>query len=134
MAHATLSYDRDQNIVFISFAEPTELQTKEEIAAHFQRVVAFWRAHAGGKKSYFVADISNITMNVKELEAYARETDRAHEECAITSVRYGGNSLQRTLTRLGGMKIHRASNLYPTREEALAVVRAMIKGEVAPKR
>jgi hypothetical protein len=130
MRGAKLKYDRDDNIVFISFSEPTELNTQDEIADHFKRVTAFWRAHAHGQKSYFVVDIDNVTINMKELEFYARETDRAHEECALTSVRYGGNPLHRTLTRLGGMKIHRPSNLYETRQEALAVVRAMHAGEV----
>ena len=132
MAQAELRYDKDENIIFIRFAEPTELDTQAEISAHFKRVVAFWRSHARGKKCYFVVDIDNITINMKEIEFYAHQTDKAHHECAITSVRYGGNHLHRTLTRLGGMKIHRPSNLYETREEALAVVRAMRAGDVKP--
>jgi hypothetical protein len=130
MSGARLQYDRAENIVFISFDKPTELKTQDEIAAHFKKVTAFWKAHARGHKSYFVVDIDNITINMKELEFYARLTDRAHAECAITSVRYGGNPLHRTLTRLAGMKIHRPSNLYETREEAMAVVRALRAGEV----
>ena len=129
-SEAQLSYDRAEIIVFIMFATATELNTREEIAAHFRRVVGFWRANAGGRKSYFVVDIDNITININELECYARETDKAQEECAITSVRYGGNPIQRTLTRLGGMKIHRPSNLYETREEALSVVRGLNRGEL----
>jgi hypothetical protein len=132
MAHAELRYDKRENIVFIRFAEATELNTHAEISAHFQRVVSFWRTQAGGKKSYFVVDIDNITINMKELEFYAGETDKAHHECAITSVRYGGSPLHRTLTRLAGMKIHRPSNLYATRDEAMAVVRALRSGEVRP--
>ncbi len=127
---ATLSYDPADNIVFISFSEPVELNTREEISAHFKYVTDFWREHTHGQKSYFVVDFENITINIAELEFYAQETDKAHRECAITSVRYGGNPLQRTLTRLGGMKIHRPSNLYQTREEALEVVRALRRGEI----
>ena len=130
MPTAKLQYDGDANIIFISFTEPTELNTQAEIAAHFKRVTSFWRQHAHGHKSYFVVDINNITINMKELEFYAEKTDAAHEECAITSVRYGGNPLHRTLTRLAGMKIHRPSNLYETRDEALAVVRALRAGDV----
>jgi hypothetical protein len=138
-AAATLSYDHWDNVVYISFDEPTELNTPAEISEHFERVVEFWRAEAGGRKSYFVVDIGNITINMAEMEHYACETDRAQAECAITSVRYGGNPLQRTLTRLAGMKIHRPSNLYQTREEALEVVQALRSGAVtegpgAPKR
>lgn len=132
MAQAELRYVKGENIIFIRFAEATELDTHAEIAGHFKRVVSYWRTHARGKKCYFVVDIDNITINMKELELYARETDRAHAECAITSVRYGGNPLHRTLTRLGGMKIHRPSNLYATREEAMAVVRALRSGEIRP--
>src|SRR5258706_8871504 len=128
---ATLSYDRAENIVFITFDAPLELNTRDEIGGHFQRVVEFWRANAGGRKSYFVVDFTNITINMSEIAFYAAETDRAQEECAITSVRYGGNPLQRTLTRLAGMRIHRPSNLYQTRDEALAVVRALRSGEIA---
>src|SRR5262249_31752516 len=127
---ATLSYDRGENIVFISFDAPLELNTRDEIAAHFKRVVDFWRSNAGGHKSYFVVDFTNITINMAEIAFYAEQTGRAQEECAITSVRYGGNPLQRTLTRLAGMRIHRPSNLYQTRDEALSVVRALRSGEV----
>ena len=132
MALADLRYDKSENIIFISFAEATELNTHAEIAGHFKRVVSYWRTHAGGKKCYFVVDIDNITINMKELAFYAQETDRAHAECAITSVRYGGNPFHRTLTRLAGMRIHRPSNLYATRDEAMAVVRALRSGEIHP--
>lgn len=130
---ATLSYDATQNIVFMSFSTPVELKTRAEISAHFDRVVAFWRANCGGNKAYFVVNFDNININIDELEFYAEQSKRAHDLCAITSVRYGGNSLQRTVTRLAGMKIHRPSNIYETREEALAVVRALRKGEIKAK-
>lgn len=127
---ATLSYDRAENIVHMSFPTPVELSTRLEIAEHFDRVIAFWRVHARGQKSYFVVNFDNVQINVDELDFYAEQTRRAHEVCALTSVRYGGSATQRTLTRLAGIKIHRPSNLYGTRAEALAVVRALKKGEI----
>jgi hypothetical protein len=126
---ASLSYDAAENIVFMSFPKPVELTTRDQIAEHFERVITFWRIHAGGKKAYFVVNFDNVTINVAELEHYAEQTRRAHEICAIASVRYGGHSLQRTATRLAGMKIQRPSNIYDTREEALAAVRAMKRAE-----
>jgi hypothetical protein len=122
---AELSYDVAENIIHMSFPEPVELRTREEITAHFDHVTAFWRAHAGGKKVYFVVDFDNVTISVAELDHYAAQSKRAHDLCAIASVRYGGNSLQRTATRLAGMKIQRASNIVDTREEAIQAVRAM---------
>jgi hypothetical protein len=127
---ATLSYDRDDNIVFMSFAAREALDTREQIADHFARVIAFWRAKVSPNKAYFVVNFDNVNINAAELDFYAEQTKRAHEICAIVSVRYGGDALQRTVTRLAGMKIHRPSNIYATREQALAVVRALQAGEV----
>jgi hypothetical protein len=127
---ASLSYDPLENIVYMSFPERAELDTRGRIADHFDRVIAFWKAKAGGKKSYFVVDFENVTIAIHELDFYAQQTKRAHEVCALASVRYGGNPLQRTVTRLAGMKIHRPSNIYETRTEALSVVRALRKGEI----
>jgi hypothetical protein len=127
---AILSYDRAKNIVFMHFAVAEELQTKKEIGDHFARVIEFWRAEATGKKAYFVVDLENITINPQELEFYAEESKRAHALCALVSVRYGGNPIQRTLTRLAGMKIHRPSNIYETKEEAMEVVRALASGQI----
>jgi hypothetical protein len=124
----SLSYDIAENIVFISFPEPVELRTREEIAEHFERVTSFWRSSAGGRKAYFVVDFENVTINLAELEHYAEHSRRAQDICAIASVRYGHNPLQRTATRLAGMKIQRPSNIYDTREEALAAIRAMKRG------
>jgi hypothetical protein len=85
---AELSYDAAENIVFIRFPEPLELDTREQITAHFERVIAFWKSHAGGTKAYFVVDFDNVTIHVGELEHYAAQSKRAHEICAIASVRY----------------------------------------------
>jgi hypothetical protein len=130
---ASLSYDPAENIIYMTFPAPEELATRPQIAEHFERVIAFWQANAGGRKAYFVVDFENVTVNVAELEFYAQQTKRAHEICAITSVRYGGNPLQRTVARLAGMKIHRPSNIYETRDEALAVVRELRKGSLKAK-
>jgi hypothetical protein len=123
-----MSYDVAENIVFMSFPHPVELNSRAEINDHFDRVIAFWRGHTAGRKAYFVVDFENITINVSELAYYAAQTKRAHEICAITSVRYGGNPLQRAATRLAGMKNQQPSNIYETREQALAAVRGLKKG------
>ena len=121
----TLTYDATENVVFISFPEPTTLRTNEEIAGYFAQVVSFWRKRCLGKKAYFVVDFDNIVIDMTCMDFYAKQSKAAHEECAIASVRYGGDPLQRTAARLAGMKMHRASNICESRAEALAMVRAM---------
>jgi hypothetical protein len=122
-----LSYDLAENIVSMSFPAPLTLDTRPEIVAHFERVIAFWRRNAGGRKAYFVVDFDNVTINVNELDFYAEQTKRAHAICALASVRYGGAPLQRTTTRLAGIKNQQPSNICASREEALAAVRALKK-------
>jgi hypothetical protein len=124
-SHVDLSYDRDENIVYMSFPVPVELRTREDIAAHFQSIIDFWRVSTVGQRCYFVVDIDNVTINAGEIDFYAQETKRAHDICAIASVRYGGNHLQRTVTRLAGMKLQQPSNIYATRGQAIAALRAM---------
>jgi hypothetical protein len=124
-SYVTLSYDSVANIIHMSFPRPLELRTKDEISAHFERVIAFWRANAGGKKAYFVVNFDNVTIDAAELAHYTAQSKRAHDVCAIASFRYGGSALQRTATRLAGMKMQRPSNIFDTREEAMAAVRAM---------
>jgi hypothetical protein len=133
MAEATLTYDPDQNILSVVFPDPLDVETREQVVAHFQRVIDFWRARAGGRKSYLLVGLSNVTLNARCLETYTREIARVNAECAIASVRFGGTPLLRGLTRLTGIRYHRASNLYDTYEEALAAVRTMIAGNAPTK-
>src|SRR5260221_4348765 len=111
---AELSYDRARNIVFMSFPDYEELKTQDEIAAHFDRVVSFWRVNAGGKKSYFIVDFDNVMIDIKELEFYAQQTKRAHEICAITSIRYGGSPPHPTATPLPRRKNPQPSAIHET--------------------
>jgi hypothetical protein len=127
-----LSYDAADNIVYMSCSALVALTTREEMVAHFDRVIAFWRRNAGGRKSYFVVDFDNVDINVSELDFFAEQSKRAHEICAIASVRYGGAPLQRTTARLAGMKNRQRSNICDTREQALAIVRAMKKKSGPP--
>lgn len=133
-SHVDLSYDRHENIVYMSFPEPVELRTPEEITSHFQRVIEFWRVSTVGLKSYFVVDFDNVSINPAEVDFYAQESRRAHDICAIASFRYGGTHLQRTVTRLAGMKMQRPSNIYQTREQAIAAVRALRGEQSRPRR
>lgn len=70
-------------------------------------------------------------MNLRETDYYAQQMRRVLDECAITAVRYGGDSFQRTAARLYSMKLHSPTRLYDSREEAVRVVRALQAGEMA---
>jgi hypothetical protein len=125
---ANLKYDAADNIIYVTFPV-VHLETATQIREHFDRVVAFWKAGCRGKKAYWVVDYDGFTVNLRENDAYAQNMKRV-SECAITIVRYGGDSLQRTAVRLYNMKLHEPSRIYGSKDEALAVVRALKTGDM----
>ena len=116
-------YDAAQNIVYVSFPK-VQLETQDEIRAHFDAIVAFWKERCGGKKVYYVVNYDNISVNLKENDFYAEQMRRVLDH-ALTIVRYGGDPLQRTAARLVNMKLHAPTRLYESLDEALAVVRSL---------
>jgi len=133
---ATLSYDASENILYFTFphtdgpsggAWGVRLDTPEQIVAHFDRCVSFWKRHCAGRKVYCVVDYDGIDVNVKYTKVYATQLQRILD-ISVTVVRYGGSSLQRTAVRLANLKLHTPSQLYASREEALHVVRSLKSG------
>jgi hypothetical protein len=124
-------YDPDLETVFVTMAG-VPVETREQIRDHFERVHRYWRTTCRGRSVYFVIDYDGFTMNLAELDYYAQQVKRISELCtAVTVVRYGGDPLSRTGNRLISMKLHTPSNLYGTREQAIAVVQGIRAGKVA---
>jgi len=124
---AQQTYDPVENILYVEHPGVT-LETRDDIEGHFDRIVEYWQKTCNGRKAYYVVDYDGITVNVKETDFYALQIKRVATECAVTVVRYGGDSLQRAASRLANMKIHLPSQLYASRAEALTVVRALQAG------
>jgi hypothetical protein len=122
-------YDPVENIIYVTFPV-VHLETSSQIKEHFDRVIAFWRSSCKGRKAYYVVDYDGFTVNLRENEAYAQNMKRVSEICAITIVRYGGDALQRTAVRLYNMKLHEPSRIYASKDEAVAVVRALKSGDM----
>jgi hypothetical protein len=125
---ATMRYDAAENIVHVWHPQPVRLTTREDIEAYFEANRKFWRTHCGGRKAYFVVDFDGQSTPVEHQELYTRCVKDAMDECAITVVRYGGDMLQRLAARMAATMLHVPSNVYRSREEALAVVRALRNG------
>jgi hypothetical protein len=123
------SYDPAENILFVTFPS-VHLETRAEISRHFDYAYRFWLDNCGGRKAYYVVGYDGFSVNLRENEFYAEQMRPILEDCAITVVRYGGDALQRTGARLYNMKLHAPSRLYESRDEALAVVRALKSGEM----
>jgi hypothetical protein len=125
------TYDPDQNIIYVTFPQVLHLETQAEIREHFDHVVAFWEDNCGGRKVYYVVGYDGFTVNLRENDFYAEQMRRIKDQCALNVVRYGGDAFQRTAARLYNMKLHAPSQLYQSKEEAMAVVQGIRAGGAA---
>jgi hypothetical protein len=123
-AAANFSYDPDEEIMFVGFAN-LSFTSREEIERAFSRVDTFWRANCGGRKVYVVVDYTNVHFDISLTEFYSSYVKKAVEDYSITTLRYTTEVQIRTTLRVVGMNIHKPSNLYATREEAIQMVRAL---------
>jgi len=121
-----LEYDPGENILYFSFPV-VEIETPEELVAHFDRMLSFWRRYCLGRKVYSLVNYDNLQISARLTEAYSKQLQRIRD-ISLAIVRYGGSSLQRTAARLANMKTQTASLIYVTREEALAAIR-LLKAE-----
>jgi hypothetical protein len=120
----SVSYDPDEQIMFVGFANQ-RFTSKEAIERAFATVRAFWRTKCGGRKVYAVIDYTNVEFDDSLTELYSSHVKRAVDEFTITTVRYTTDVHMRATLRVVGMTIHKPSNLYATREDAIEMVRAL---------
>lgn len=119
-----LTFDRAEQILFVGFAG-LDMQTEAQIASAFADVEAFWRHNCGGQKVYCVVDYTNFSLSVALTQTYAGYVKHAVETFGIAVVRYTTDVATRATLRAVAIKMHHPSNLYATREDAIAIVRGM---------
>jgi len=124
------SYDVKLNILYVSHPAPVRLDTREQIRAYFDRIVSFWQLTCAGRKAYYLVDWTDFTTNMVENSYYAEQVKRVVDDCAIAIVRYTDNPMQRAAGRLAAIKMHKPSNIYETRDEALKVIEALRSGKL----
>jgi hypothetical protein len=124
------SYDEAENILHVWHEHPVQLDTADQLVAYFDAIVSFWRRTCRGRKAYYLVDWRHFSTNVRENNVYAAQVRRVVEQCAIAIVRFCDNPIQRTAGRLVAVKLHVASHVYDTREEAVAVIEGLKRGDV----
>jgi hypothetical protein len=122
------SYDRGENIFSVRHPEPLHLATPQAMVAYFGEAFEYWRRHCGGKRVYALVDYGNLTTEPEVVDCYVDQLKRAHEECVISVMRYGGSFAQRTASRMMAIKLRMPSNVYSTRDDALRVILRLKKG------
>lgn len=126
----TFRYDASEEIMYVGFAN-LAVETEDDVREAFAAVRAFWRAKCYGKKVYTIVDYTNFKMDPALTEFYAQYVKGAVEDLTITTVRYTEDIFTRATLRRVGMTMHRPSNLYFTKDEAVSVVRALKARQMA---
>ncbi len=118
------SFDRAERILFVGFAG-IDLQTAEQIARAFADIEEFWTRNCGGQKVYCIIDYTNFSLNVALTQTYAEYVKHAVETYGLAVVRYTTDVATRATLRAVAIKMHHPSNIYATREDAIAIVRGL---------
>lgn len=126
----TLDYDRKKNYLYVSLAG-IHFETPETIDRVFGIIRSYWRAHCKGVKVYAIIDYTDVHIETSVFDYYAESVKSIVDECTITTIRYTNDLLTRATLRRIGVRTHKPSNLYSTREEALEVVEAISKNLLA---
>jgi hypothetical protein len=110
--------------MFVGFAGLI-LNDERGIARAFDAIEAFWRRSCGGQKVYCVIDYTNFSLDVAMTDVYATHVKHAVENYTITTIRYTTDVSTRATLRAVAIKTHNASNIYATKEDAVAIVRGL---------
>jgi hypothetical protein len=125
-----MSYDAREQIMYVGFAD-LALYTEGDIACVFESIRRFWAAQCRKRKVYVVVDYTNFVLNIDLTERFAQFVKQATETYAITTVRHTSDLQARTSIRAVAIRLHRPSNLYATKHEALQIVRALKSKTIA---
>jgi hypothetical protein len=120
----TLSYEPDEEILFVGMPL-VRITMKEQVDQLFVSIGRYWRAHCRGRRIYAVIDYTHFSMDVGLTEHFATGVKKAVETYTFTTVRFTTDIGARATVRAVGMKIHKPSNLYATRDDAIMAVRAL---------
>src|ERR1043165_8421565 len=124
-----LEYWSEDQILFVNNLANTKFDSIEVIDAAFAEIDRFWKKRCG-KKVYCIIDYTNLTIEPGLLPYWSEKRTAAVKMYSVTAVRFGADLGTRVALRAMAIKTPVASNVYATREEAIAVVRGISQGTI----
>jgi hypothetical protein len=121
------TYDPGENIASLSF-KGVHLKTVDEVDAHFESMFRWWRFSTGSRKVCWLVNFDDFSVDLRHSERYAEHMRRMFAETAVAIVRYGGGQLQQAAVDLYSLRLHKSSNFYENREQALLAIRRIRAG------
>lgn len=123
--------DREQNILFINFAD-----FKIESRAQVDEMAEYVReaAQRNGGRVYSVVNYENTEIAPDIITYYGQRIKDLQDRFAISTVRYSSSGLTRSMLRYLGAAVDLESNIFTTREEAIGAIRELeTRRPVRPK-
>ncbi len=103
--------------------EDVRLESAEDVADWRRQVVAQLAAVVGQNRVHFLVDYHGFSVSPLVAEGYGRVAEEVRRRWAKDVFRYGPTSpLSAASVRLQSMRHAHASNLYRTREDAVAAL------------
>ncbi len=128
-AELTFDFDRRRQILHVGLAG-TRFDSAATVEEVFEAIRRYWRANCNATKIYALIDYTGVQIEPAVMEGYALAVKSIVNECSITTVRYSDDVLTRSKLRRISVMIHKPSNLYETRAEALKVIDAIRANEI----
>ena len=105
------------------------LAKRKAIDVAFDEVGRFWTKHVD-RKVYCVVDYTNLIIEPSVLDHWSDKRAMAVKTYSYTTVRYGAALGTRVALRAMAVRTHVPSNVYATRDQAIAIVRGIRAGTI----
>jgi hypothetical protein len=129
MTPTAFSYSAKDNVWFVEVFARTHFTDVRQVSETFASCRRYWKAHIG-KRCYAVVDYTGTTIDKSIAPSFAEERQRIVSELTITTFRFTSDLEARAAIRAISIRIHQPSNLYASKEEALAVLQKIHAGVV----
>ena len=125
-----LSYVPADDVLFVDNLKGKKFVKPEDVDAVFDAIDSYCRAHCAGRKVFCLVDYAGVSIASYLQPQFARRQKAAVDTYSITTIRYGADLVARTTIRSLAIRIHRPSNLYESRSEAMQIVRGIRMGRI----
>jgi hypothetical protein len=123
-------YSPTDNVWSVNVLARVRFTSLEQVEEAFGACHRYWELKIK-KPCYALIDYTDTVVDKRLLDAFAEERRRIVTARTITTVRFTADIEARTAIRAMSIKIHQPSNLYASREEALAVLAKIRAGLLA---
>jgi len=121
--HVVFEYDPEKNIVFTE--DHWDLKTKEDVDQFYADYKRFFEGV--GMKAYMISNIDDLMVHASVAEYYGETAKATVGEYLLGFARWGTNDVSRMTVRTSSLKAKLESNIFNTREEAIAYIEELKK-------